>query len=511
MSRQLLQENAVGDSVKGFTKVPMEFVNNYLRPEFILLGFGNGPELDSLLFLMFLSIYIVTITGNIFITVLMVANRHLHTPMYFFLGDLACLEICYSSNILPRMLLSYLGGDRSILVNGCFTQYYFFGCLAAAECYLLAVMSYDRYLAACKPLHYPSHMNSKLCLQLGAASWISGFLSNSMLTFQISNLDFRGPNEIEHFFCDSFPMIKLSCGDTHVAGLVILLCVLTASISFDLLILSLHYYHHHENSSCHWKETGLFHLLLPSYCGDSFLLVNINCLCTSSSRYPNISKVSLLCFLYHSHSLGQSSHLQSEKHRSKGSSAKTDKLFFSCLPCWLVQAVLFLFHMEAVEAPGLRNQTSFTLQGFSHLVALQVFLFKRILLMFLITMTRNFLIIKVAAINSALHAPVYYFLKNMALIEICFTLNIVPKMLVDLSLEGKVVSFSACALQLYFVKFFVTSECFLLGATAYDRYMAICHPLHYTITMNRESASSYGHSMLDCWYSAFCRTHWLAI
>ncbi|NXQ85242.1 O1020 protein, partial [Nyctibius grandis] len=197
-----------------------EWKNKTVVTEFILLGFGNGPELDSLLFLMFLSIYIATLTGNIFIIVLIVANQHLHTPMYFFLGNLACLEICCSSDILPRLLLSYLGGDRSISVNGCFTQYYFFGCLAAAECYLLSVMSYDRYLAVCKPLHYASHMNGKLCLQLGAASWVSGFLSNSILTFLISNLVFCGPNEIEHFFCDSFPMIKLSCSDTHVAGLV---------------------------------------------------------------------------------------------------------------------------------------------------------------------------------------------------------------------------------------------------------------------------------------------------
>ncbi|XP_010570523.1 PREDICTED: olfactory receptor 1020-like [Haliaeetus leucocephalus] len=200
--------------------IKQEWKNKTVVTGFILLGFGNRPELDSLLFLMFLSIYIVTITGNTFIIVLMVANRHLHTPMYFFLGNLACLEICYSSTILPKMLLSYLGGDRSISVNRCFTQYYFFGCLAAAECYLLAVMSYDRYLAVCKPLHYPSRMNGKLCLQLGAASWISGFLSNSILTFLISDLDFCGPNEIEHFFCDSFPIIKLSCSDTHVAGLV---------------------------------------------------------------------------------------------------------------------------------------------------------------------------------------------------------------------------------------------------------------------------------------------------
>ncbi|KFP70753.1 Olfactory receptor 1020, partial [Acanthisitta chloris] len=194
--------------------------NKTVVTEFILLDFGNGPELDCLLFLMFLSVYILTITGSTFIIVLVVVNQHLHTPMYFFLGNLACLEICYSSNILPRMLLSYLGGDRSISVNGCFTQYYFFGCLAAAECYLLAVMSYDRYLAVCQPLHYPTRMNPELCLQLATTSWVSGFLSNSILTLLITNLDFCGPNEIDHFFCDSLPMLKLSCSDTRVVGLL---------------------------------------------------------------------------------------------------------------------------------------------------------------------------------------------------------------------------------------------------------------------------------------------------
>ncbi|XP_009868585.1 PREDICTED: olfactory receptor 1020-like [Apaloderma vittatum] len=198
-----------------------EWKNKTAVTEFILLGFGNGSNLDSLLFLLFLSIYIVTITANISIIALVVANRHLHTPMYFFLGNLSCLEICYSSDILPRMLLSYLGGERRISVNGCLTQYYFFGCLAAAECYLLTAMSYDRYLAVCQPLRYASQMSSRLCLGLGATSWASGFLSNSILTFLISSLDFCGPNEIEHFFCDSFPMIKLSCSDPHVVGRVI--------------------------------------------------------------------------------------------------------------------------------------------------------------------------------------------------------------------------------------------------------------------------------------------------
>ncbi|XP_027745676.1 LOW QUALITY PROTEIN: olfactory receptor 5B21 [Empidonax traillii] len=197
-----------------------EWKNGTVVTEFILLDFGNGPQLDCLLFLMFLSIYFVTVTGNTCIAVLVVVNQHLHTQMYFFLGNLACLEICYSSSLLPRMVLGYADRDRRISVRGCFTQFYFFGCLAAAECYLLAMMSYDWYLAVCEPLHYPSRMDTKLCLWLGAASWVSGFLSNSILMFVISNLDFCGPNEIDHFFCHSLPVMKLSCSDIWVAGFV---------------------------------------------------------------------------------------------------------------------------------------------------------------------------------------------------------------------------------------------------------------------------------------------------
>ncbi|POI21305.1 hypothetical protein CIB84_014948 [Bambusicola thoracicus] len=138
----------------------------------------------------------------------------------------------------------------------------------------------------------------------------------------------------------------------------------------------------------------------------------------------------------------------------------------------------------------------FEIYGFSYLTSLQVLLFEGILLMFLITMTGNFLIILVTTADPALHTPMYYFLKNLALIEICFTLNIVPQMLMDLLLKRKIISFSACALQLHFVVFFVTSECFLLSAMAYDRYVAICHPLHYTTRMNRRVCF---HTVIACW------------
>ncbi|XP_074838220.1 olfactory receptor 6Z7-like [Carettochelys insculpta] len=136
--------------------------------------------------------------------------------MYFFLGNLSCLEICYSSTILPRLLASLLTGDRAVSVPGCIVQLYLFGSLAGTECCLLSVMCYDRYLAICKPLHYAALMNGRLCLQLEAGLWIGGFLFVSIFVFLMSQLTFCGPSEIDHFFCDFRPIIKLSCTDTHM-------------------------------------------------------------------------------------------------------------------------------------------------------------------------------------------------------------------------------------------------------------------------------------------------------
>ncbi|XP_032652663.2 olfactory receptor 6N1-like [Chelonoidis abingdonii] len=197
--------------------------------EFILLGFGDLPGLQFFLFLLFLVIYIATAAGNTLMVVLVVADQHLHTPMYFFLGNLSCLEICYSSTILPRILVSLLTGDKTISVSGCITQLYFFGGLVGTECYLLAVMSYDRYLAICKPLHYSALMNARFCLQLAAGSWFNGCLGVTIIVLLMSQSVFCGSNEIDHLYCDPIPLIKLSCRDTLLIMLLnfILACVFT--------------------------------------------------------------------------------------------------------------------------------------------------------------------------------------------------------------------------------------------------------------------------------------------
>ncbi|XP_054849763.1 olfactory receptor 6C3-like [Eublepharis macularius] len=182
----------------------------------ILLGFGDLHELQIPLFLSFLVIYIIAITGNILILVLVIFDHHLHTPMYFFLGNLSFLEACYTSNIFPRFLLALLTGNKMISFYSCLAQWYLCSSLVATECCLLCAMSYDRYFAICKPLHYSTVMNIQTCIQLAAASWINGFAVFLILLILLLQLHFCGPNEMDHYFCDYFPLLKLSCSDVSL-------------------------------------------------------------------------------------------------------------------------------------------------------------------------------------------------------------------------------------------------------------------------------------------------------
>lgn len=198
--------------------------------EFFLLGFGDLPKLQLLLFMLFFIIYMATITGNLLIVLLVVTDEHLHTPMYFFLGNLSFLESSYSTTIMPKMLTGLMTGNGSISVKACLIQFFIFSFLGGAECYLLSVMSYDRFLAVSKPLHYTTVMNGRLCMQLAAGSWVSGILVGTSITVRVSQLSFCGPNEIDHYFCDVIPVIKqISCSDTHLVELFafIFACIFT--------------------------------------------------------------------------------------------------------------------------------------------------------------------------------------------------------------------------------------------------------------------------------------------
>ncbi|XP_004689556.1 PREDICTED: olfactory receptor 11A1-like [Condylura cristata] len=184
--------------------------------EFVLKGFSSIRQLNIFLFVIFLVFYILIVSGNILIILLVLFSHHLHTPMYFFLVNLSFLEIWYTSNIVPKMLMIILVERKTISVAGCLAQFYFFGSLAATECLLLAVMSFDRYLAICHPLHYPIRMTGSFCIRVVASSWLSCFLLTAVTMVLLSRVTFCGPNEIDHFFCDFTPLIHLSCIDTSL-------------------------------------------------------------------------------------------------------------------------------------------------------------------------------------------------------------------------------------------------------------------------------------------------------
>ncbi|XP_006993776.1 olfactory receptor 6P1 [Peromyscus maniculatus bairdii] len=188
--------------------------------EFVLVGFPTSPPFQLLLFVFFFAIYLLTLLENILIVSTVWLTPSLHRPMYFFLGHLSFLELWYINVTIPRLLGAFLTQDGRVSYVGCMTQLYFFIALACTECVLLAVMAYDRYLAICEPLRYPSLMPPSLATRLAAASWGSGFFSSMMKLLFISRLSYCGPNIINHFFCDISPLLNLTCSDKEQAELV---------------------------------------------------------------------------------------------------------------------------------------------------------------------------------------------------------------------------------------------------------------------------------------------------
>ncbi|KAM6158486.1 olfactory receptor 10A2-like [Rhynchocyon petersi] len=183
--------------------------------EFILMSFSSlPPEIQSLLFMTFLIIYLVTLMGNSLIILVTLADAMLHSPMYFFLRNLSFLEICFNLVIVPKMLGTLVAQDATISFLGCAIQMYLFFFFGVAECFLLATMAYDRYVAICNPLHYPVIMNQITCAKLAAVSWFPGFPVATVQTTWLFSFPFCGNNKVNHFFCDSPPVLRLVCANT---------------------------------------------------------------------------------------------------------------------------------------------------------------------------------------------------------------------------------------------------------------------------------------------------------
>ncbi|KAG3265184.1 olfactory receptor 6S1 [Ictidomys tridecemlineatus] len=187
--------------------------------EFILLGFQNEKPVNILLFSVFLLMYLTSLVGNTLIILLVCCDRRLHSPMYFFVANLSFLEVAITSTVVPEMLGNTFSLTKAISFVGCLTQSFFYFLLGSTEFFLLAVMSFDRYVAICNPLRYALIMNRQTCAALLLGSYVGAFLSILAPSVLTAPLPFCGPNVVNHFFCDSAPVLKLVCADTSLAEL----------------------------------------------------------------------------------------------------------------------------------------------------------------------------------------------------------------------------------------------------------------------------------------------------
>ncbi|XP_029430334.1 olfactory receptor 1020-like [Rhinatrema bivittatum] len=204
--------------------------------EFILIGFSDLSKLQSLLFFVFLIMYVLTLLGNISIITIIKMDPHLHTPMYYFLSNLSFVDLCYSSTITPKALVNFKVEKKPISLLECATQLYIFGTLATAECLVLSVMAYDRYVAICNPLLYTVVMTKRVCLQLAITVYIVSLVYSLIQTGNVFSMTFCGSNVINHFYCDIPPLLKLSCSDKIFNEMVLNIC---AGIVVTLIIIAI--------------------------------------------------------------------------------------------------------------------------------------------------------------------------------------------------------------------------------------------------------------------------------
>uniref|UniRef100_A0A8C9QIN2 Olfactory receptor n=1 Tax=Spermophilus dauricus TaxID=99837 RepID=A0A8C9QIN2_SPEDA len=208
--------------------------------EFYLLGLGAQRQFQIILFIMFLMIYVTSTVGNTGMILLIRTDARLQTPMYFFLQHLAFVDICYTTAITPKMLQNFITENKSISFGGCLMQLLVYATFATSDCYLLAAMAVDRYVAICKPLHYSIIMSQTVCIQMVAGSYLMGSINASVQTGFTFSLSFCRSNSIDHFFCDVPPILMLSCSNIDI-NILVLTVFVGFNLTFTVLVVTLSY------------------------------------------------------------------------------------------------------------------------------------------------------------------------------------------------------------------------------------------------------------------------------
>ncbi|KAM5287953.1 olfactory receptor 6C2-like [Ctenodactylus gundi] len=457
-------------------------MRNMTITTFILLGLTDDPQAQGLIFAFLFLTYMLSVTGNLTIISLTLLDPHLKTPMYFFLQNFALLEICFTSACIPRYLYNISTGDRSITYNICVIQVFFIDAFGVTEFFLLAVMSYDRYVAICKPLQYVTIMSHGVCRKLVFCCWTMGVLVILPPLTMIVNLEFCDSNVIDYFFCDSSPILKISCSDTWLLEQMVITCAVLAFIT-TLLCVVLSY-------------TYIIRTILSFPSAQQ----RTRAFSTCSSHMIVVSITYGSCiFTYVKPSAKESVAINKGVTVLMTSIAPMLNPFIYTLRNKQVKQALS-DSFKKISVMKNHTVTTFILLGLTDDPQIERVLLIFLFLTYLSSITGNLVIISLTFMDPHLKTPMYFFLQNFSFLEILFTSACIPRYLYTLSTGDKTITYSACATQAFFTDLFGVTEFFLLATMSYDRHVAICKPLHYTVIMSSRTCRRL---TLCCWVAGF--------
>ncbi|ERE72116.1 olfactory receptor 4K3-like protein [Cricetulus griseus] len=455
----------------------MDRRNQSTVSEFVLLGLSHSKDLQVLLFIIFLMFYLLIVSGNIVIMVLIATDRNLHSPMYFFLANLSFVDMWLSSVTTPKMIADVLRKNKTISFAGCMSQVFFAHCIGAGEMVLLVVMAYDRYVAICKPLHYFTVMNLKRCTGLVLTSWTIGFVHAMSQLVAVLRLPLCGPMEIDSFFCDIPLVINLACMDSHDldtlvnvdCGVVIVTCFILLLISYTYILFTVRQSSNSGASKALSTCTAHITVVMIFFVPCIFIYVwplKITWLDKFLAVFYSVFAPLLNPAIY------------TLRNKEMRNSMKRFKSYF------MNNKVVSKDNVRKMDEGNQTMASEFVLLGLTHSQNLQLLLFVMFLILYVLTVSGNSIVMFLITTDRNLHSPMYFFLANLSFVDMWLSSVTTPKMITDFLREPKIISFEGCMCQVFFDHCVGAVEMMMLVVMAYDRYVAICKPLHYFTIMN---------------------------